>query len=143
MQEPPFFVDMPETPPSIGPITGARVLVFDDEPQVLSTLVDLLESTGYATSASTNAAEVLASYQPGAYDVVLSNIGMAGMNGWEFGERLRAVDTQVPMLFITGWGLRDEDRARLGALRIQRCLFKPVRPEELDAAIQAALPASR
>jgi hypothetical protein len=29
------------------------------------------------------------------------------------------------------------------ALRIQRCLFKPIRPEELDAAIQSALPASR
>ena len=42
-----------------------------------------------------------------------------------------------------GWGLREEDRARMASLRIQRCLFKPVRPEELDAAIQSALPASR
>jgi CheY-like chemotaxis protein len=73
---------------------------------------------------------------------VLTNVGMAGMNGWEFAERLRALDTTVPMLFITGWGLREEDRARMLALRIQRCLFKPLRPEELDSAIQSALPAS-
>jgi DNA-binding response OmpR family regulator len=64
---------------------------------------------------------------------------MAGMNGWEFAERLRAIDPRVPLLFITGWGLRESDQARLGALGIQRCLFKPVRPEELDIAIQAAL----
>jgi DNA-binding response OmpR family regulator len=54
-------------------------------------------------------------------------------------ERLRAVDRAVPLLFITGWGLREEDHARLASLGIKRCLFKPVRPAELDAAIQAAL----
>jgi DNA-binding response OmpR family regulator len=66
---------------------------------------------------------------------------MAGMNGWQFAERLRQVDTSVPVIFITGWGFRDEERMRLSALNIRRCLFKPVRPNELDAAIQEVLPA--
>jgi len=86
-----------------------------------------------------SATAVLASYRPGEYDVVLSNIGMAGMNGWEFVERLRRLDSDVPVLFITGWGLRDNDQARLSALGISRCLFKPLRAGELDAAIQSAL----
>src|SRR5262249_47630840 len=81
----------------------ARVLVLDDEPQVLSTLVELLQSVGHTATSAMSAAAVLASYQPGAYDVVLSNIGMVGMNGWEFVERLRALDATVPVLFITGW----------------------------------------
>ena len=54
-------------------------------------------------------------------------------------ERLRGVDSSVPLLFITGWGLREEDSARLAGLNVHRCLFKPVRPDELDAAIQDAL----
>jgi len=64
---------------------------------------------------------------------------MAGMNGWEVAERLRAIDTGVPLLFITGWGLREEDHARLGALGVNRCLFKPLGPTDLDAAVQEAL----
>ena len=120
----------------------ARVLVLDDEPQVLSTLVELLQSVGHTTTSAMSAAAVLASYQPGTYDVVLSNIGMSGMNGWEFVERLRTLDAKVPVLFITGWGLRDNDQARLTALGVSRCLFKPVRAGELDAAIQSGLPSA-
>src|SRR6266699_2546181 len=69
----------------------------------------------------------------------MTSDGIAGMNGWEVAERIRAVDVKVPVVFITGWGLREEERARLSALRVQRCLFKPVRPDELDAAVQAAV----
>ena len=49
------------------------------------------------------------------------------------------MDARVPLLFITGWGLREEDHARLAGLGVRRCLFKPVRPEELDGALQDAV----
>jgi DNA-binding response OmpR family regulator len=61
------------------------------------------------------------------------------MNGWEMAERIRQVDASVALLLITGWGLRDDEHGRLKALKIRRCLFKPVRPAELDAAIQDAI----
>jgi PAS domain S-box-containing protein len=119
---------------------SVRVLLVDDEPQVLSALTEMLEAAGHEVSAAASGAAALRAYTRGRYDVVLSNVGMAGMNGWEFAERLRRVDNSVPLLFITGWGLREEEQSRLNALRIQRCLFKPVRPDELDAAVQAAVP---
>ena len=118
---------------------SARVLVVDDEPKVLATLSELLKSAGHAVTATASGAAGLAAYAPGRYDLVLSNLGMAGMNGWQFAERLRAVDPRATILFITGWGLRDEDRSRLAALGIRRCLYKPVQPDELDAAIQDTL----
>ncbi|HEX3175455.1 MAG TPA: response regulator [Methylomirabilota bacterium] len=126
-----------------GARRAARILLVDDDPQVLSALVGLLEGVGHSVDAAVTGAAALRAYDPGRFDVVLTNVGMAGMNGWEFAERLRAVDMQVPMLFLTGWGLREEDQARLGALKVERCLFKPVRPEELDAAIQAAISPAR
>jgi PAS domain S-box-containing protein len=136
-------VDVEAAPIHNGGRRAARVLLVDDDDQVRSALVALLETTGHSVSAAASGGAALEAYEANRHDVVLANVGMAGMNGWEFAERLRAIDTTVPMLFITGWGLREEDQARLRALRIQRCLFKPVRPEELDAAIQAALvPAS-
>jgi len=116
-----------------------RVLVVDNEPHVLAALAELLAGVGHAVTPAASAEAALAAYTPGSYDVVLTNIGMAEMNGWQLAERLRALDPRVPILFITGWGLRDEERARLDALGVRRCLYKPARPEDLDAAIQDAL----
>jgi CheY-like chemotaxis protein len=143
LPEAPATKDSEAQPIRPGMRKAAHVLLVDDDPQVLSALVALLEVSGHSVSAAASGAAALKIYAPGRYDLVLANVGMAGMNGWEFAERLRAVDATVPMLFITGWGLREEDRARMVPLRIQRCLFKPIRPEELDAAIQSALPAAR
>jgi len=119
---------------------AARVLVVDDEPQVLATLTELLQSAGHAAIGASSGQAALATFAPGRFDVVLTNVGMAGMNGWELADRLRKLDPTVPILFITGWGLRDDENALLASLQIRRCLFKPVRPGDLDAAIQDALP---
>jgi PAS domain S-box-containing protein len=131
----------PNGPDPVGPRRRARILVVDDDPQVLRVLDETLQGLGHAVTALSSGQAALAAYQPGRFDVVLADVGMPGMNGWEFAERLRACDPQVPLLFITGWGLREEDHARLGALAVQRCLYKPVKPTDLDLAIQAALPA--
>ena len=120
----------------------ARVLVVDDDPQVLATLAELLQSLGHDVKAISNGPAALEAFAPGRFDTVLTNLGMAGMNGWEVAERVRAVDRAVPVFFVTGWGLREEDNVRLAALNIHRCLFKPIRPEELDAAIQSAFPSA-
>ena len=115
-----------------------RVLVVDDNPQVLATLAEMMRRFGHTVAPAITARGALQDYAPGRWEVVVTNIGMAEMNGWEFAERLRALDARVPLLFITGWGLREEDHARLAGLGVRRCLFKPVRPEDLDAALQDA-----
>jgi CheY-like chemotaxis protein/anti-sigma regulatory factor (Ser/Thr protein kinase) len=130
---------IPETPPPAAEGRHQfRVLVVDDNAQVLSTLAEMMRRVGHTVTPAITARGALQDYTPGAFDIVVTNIGMADMNGWEFAERLRARDARVPLLFITGWGLREEDRARLAGLGVHRCLFKPVRPEDLDAALQEA-----
>jgi PAS domain S-box-containing protein len=135
------LVTSPENvPPSPGTRRHARVLVVDDEPQVLATLTELLQSYGYAITGVSSGAAALGAYARGRFDVVLTDVGMAGMSGWDFAERLHAIDPDVPVLVVTGWGLREEAYARLDTLGVKRCLFKPVQPDELDSAIQSALP---
>jgi PAS domain S-box-containing protein len=118
---------------------AARVLLVDDEPKVRETLAELLSSTGHTVTAVPGGEAALAAFAPGRFDAVITNLGMAGMNGWQVAERLRAIDADVAILFVTGWGLREDEMSRMEALRVNRCLFKPVRPDELDAALQAAL----
>ncbi len=129
--------DMPAV--AARPRRLARVLIVDDDPQVLATLSELLQSVGHTvTSAGSGTAAVEACARD-RFDVVVTNIGMVGMNGWEVAERLRARDPEVGIVFITGWGMREDDYSRMTALKIETCLFKPVRPADLDAAVQAAL----
>ncbi len=122
-----------------APRRAARVLLVDDEPKVLSTLAELLASTGHTVTPAVDGHAAMAAFAPGRYDVVILDFGMAGMNGWEVAERLRAVDPSVAILFITGWGLKEEEMARMEGLGVSRCLFKPVHPDELDAAVRTAL----
>jgi len=138
-----FPISLEPEPPPTPPVATEgrrmfRVLVVDDNPQVLATLAEMMRRVGHTVTPAITARGALQDYRPGNVDIVVTNIGMAEMNGWQFAERLRAIDPRVPMLFITGWGLREEDHARLAGLGVRRCLFKPVRPEDLDAALQDA-----
>jgi CheY-like chemotaxis protein len=87
-------------------------------------------------------AEAVRVFVPGGFDLVMTNLGMTGMTGWDVAERVRASDPQVPVVFITGWGLQAEDRERCRKLGVINVLFKPVRPAELHTAVQEALAVS-
>jgi two-component system cell cycle sensor histidine kinase/response regulator CckA len=137
----PAAVPAPPRPEPTGERRPARILLVDDEPKVRDTLAELLASHGHTVTPVAGGHAALGEYQPGRFDAVLTNLGMAGMNGWELAERLRAADEHVTILFVTGWGLREEEMSRMESLRVSRCLFKPVRPEDLDAALRAVLPA--
>src|SRR5206468_11306122 len=76
---------------------------------------------------------------PGGFDLVITFLGMVGMTGWELAVRLRARDPDIQLIFITGWGMQEQDQARCRGLGISALLFKPVRPAELHATVQSAL----
>ena len=80
------------------------VLAVDDEPAVLDLLADIIETLGHRVTRHQSAEQALAGVTPGRYDLVLTDLGMPGMSGWEFSRALRAVDATVPLAWITGWG---------------------------------------
>ena len=132
---------VPEPPaPAEAPRGRAgRILFIDNEPQVLRLLTAMLRAGGHSVTPAESGPEALALFAPGHFDLVLTDIGMAGMTGWEVADRVRAQDPRVPIAFITGWGLSEEDTERCRARGIRHCLFKPVQPEELLQAIQSAM----
>jgi PAS domain S-box-containing protein len=119
----------------------ARLLVVDDEPQVLGILSEMLQRVGHTVTMATSGLEALELFAPGRYDVVLTDLGMGGMNGWQLVGRLRQIDKEVGMIFVTGWGLHEKELERLRELGVGHCLLKPARASELDAAVQEALAA--
>jgi two-component system capsular synthesis sensor histidine kinase RcsC len=99
----------------------------------------MLRDAGHHVVPVGSGAEAVRVFVPGRFDLVLTNVGMPGMNGWELAEHIRTRDRDVPLVFITGWGMQEQDQARCRGLGISSLLFKPVRPAELHATVQAAL----
>ena len=117
----------------------ARVLLIDDEPNVRDIVAALLDRQGHTVTPVSSGDAALTAFSPGQFDVVICDLGMPGINGWEVAGRVRALDEGVPIVFMTGWGLGSDERSRMERLRISSCLFKPVSAGELDNAVRAAI----
>ena len=120
-----------------------RILLVDNDPQVLSILGEMLKDAGHHVLPVPSGPEALRVFVPSGFDLVITNVGMPEMSGWDVAEQLRARDPDVPVIFITGWGLQEEDQARCRRLGITALLFKPVPPPELHRKVQVALAAGR
>ncbi|MFN8627521.1 MAG: PAS domain S-box protein [Candidatus Binatia bacterium] len=119
-------------------LQDVRVLVVDDEPDTLETLRTVLEHAGadVRTAASTRAAlAVLQDFEP---DVLLSDIGMPGEDGFALIQQIRtaarAPGRQIPAVALTAYARR-EDQLKVLAAGFQMHLPKPVTPAELLTAI--------
>jgi PAS domain S-box-containing protein len=120
-----------------------RILLVDNDPQVLSILGEMLKDAGHHVLPVPSGPEALRVFVPTGFDLVITNVGMPEMSGWDVAEQLRARDPNVPVIFITGWGLQEEDQARCRRLGITALLFKPVPPPELHRKVQVALASGR
>ncbi|HJR01908.1 MAG TPA: response regulator [Methylomirabilota bacterium] len=120
-----------------------RILLVDNDPQVLSILGEMLKDAGHHVLPVPSGPEALRVFVPTGFDLVITNVGMPEMSGWDVAEQLRARDPNVPVIFITGWGLQEEDQARCRRLGISALLFKPVPPPELHRKVQVALASTR
>jgi CheY-like chemotaxis protein len=121
---------------------SARILLVDNELPVMTILAEMLTEAGHHVLPVASGAEAVRVFVPSGFDLVMTNLGMTGLTGWDVAERVRASDPQVPVVFITGWGLQAEDRERCRKLGVINVLFKPVRPADLHTAVQEALAAS-
>jgi PAS domain S-box-containing protein len=130
--------DAPADAEALGSRRG-RILLVDNDAQVLAILTEMLREGNHEVVPVASGPAAMDVFRPGAFDVILTNLGMVGMTGWEVAQRIRARDRNVPVIFITGWGLHEEDQERCRHLGIHHVLFKPVGPGELNRAIQSTL----
>ncbi len=119
---------------SNGDRTGAgkRVLVIEDDADAAQTLVDLLELWGHTARCvhdGPTALVVVPEFRP---EVVLLDIGLPGMDGYEVARRLRQTPEAVGAMVValTGYG-QDEDRLRSREAGVDHHLVKPINPQEL------------
>jgi CheY-like chemotaxis protein len=109
-----------------------RILVVDDDADTLQLYSMIFVRAGYDVTAANSAQEALRAVAAERFDLVLSDIGMPHMNGYELAEHLRALPdyADVPLIAVTGFGLLDDaDRSRRAGFN--KHLVKPVNPTTL------------
>ncbi|MDI1481764.1 response regulator [Polyangium sp. y55x31] len=120
-----------------GSARRPRVLLVDDEPFIVTSIRRLL-GTEHEVIAVSNGLEALAAVEAGArFDVVLCDVRMPGMNGFELYERLLVTAPEVAkqIVFFTGAAFTSEVRAFFA--RVENLLLeKPYDPSELRALVR-------
>lgn len=81
-----------------------RVLVVENDPRVLRLLKDLLISDGYAVETAVDGEEGLRTFKPGQTEVVVTDIKMPKMDGLEMMKAIKALDPNVEVIGLTGFG---------------------------------------
>jgi CheY-like chemotaxis protein len=127
-----------------APVTapGRRVLIVDDNPDGAGSLATLLELSGHRTERAHDGVEAVEAAERFRPEVVLLDIGLPKLNGYDVCRRIRAQPwgQDVLLVAVTGLG-QDEDERRSREAGFDRHLVKPVDYDAL-AQLLAALPAA-
>ncbi len=122
-------------------LEGVSILVVDDEPDSREMLAELLRQYGAQTRTAASVEEALSEIAHRAPRVLLSDIGMPGVDGFELIRRVRDLIPESEMLAMALTGLgSSHDRKRAMDEGFQLCMVKPVEPDCLVEAIKQLLP---
>ena len=121
-------------------LDGVRVLAVDDDGDALRLVREILETTGAEVSTATSAAEALEALNRTEQDVLIADIGMPVMDGFDLIRHVRASPLasvrQVAAAALTAYA-RSDDRMRVAQSGFQMHLAKPIDPPALMAAVAA------
>ncbi len=115
-----------------------KVLVLEDDKDLGRTVCSYLNRNGYYCTGCLNAEQAYAAMEENVFDIIISDIMMPDINGFEFARSVRATDKETPILFITA---RDDFTSKqLGfEAGIDDYMVKPVDLGELVLRVQALL----
>ena len=122
---------MPDPPP------GARILIVEDEPEFADLLALWVERHGWRPRIAHDGAEAVVSFEAEEPDIVLLDLSLPRLNGWQVIERIRATSL-VPILLVTARDAEQDKVRGLGA-GADDYMTKPLSFPELMARIEAVL----
>ena len=104
-----------------------RLLIVDDEPDITSVLRRGLEQYGFAVDTFNDAVETLSHFKVGYYDLLLLDISMPKMNGFELYNEMAKIDNKVKVCFMTAFEMyRDEFKRLFPKLSLNCFANKPI-----------------
>src|SRR5688572_12804726 len=110
-----------------------RILVVDDNHDSALSMAMMLSIMGHETRTAHDGESAVATAESFLPDVILLDIGLPKLNGYEVAQRIRenAWGASMYLIAVTGWG-QDEDRQRSSEVGLNQHMVKPVEPAALE-----------
>jgi CheY-like chemotaxis protein len=146
----PLSSGSPASPPSAAPAGSSsgsrslRVLIVDDHRDSASSMAQILERWGHQPCVVHDGIEALQMVSTDTFDVILLDIGLPGMSGYEVAEHIREKHGRArpQLVALTGYG-QEEDVVRSKKAGFDQHLIKPVMLETLQSLLEIPVPKSR
>ena len=118
-----------------------KILIVDDDKEYLEELSEMLTLAEYDVTTISDGASAVKAAQVTAPDVILMDLRMPVMSGFEVADRLKALTQtcKIPVIAITGYYTMKEHVWLMKFCGIKRCIKKPVNPLEIKAEIENVL----
>ena len=137
MLEPEIVMEKaPHTIPALG--RKRQVLVVDDNEAVQEILSKLLSFLGYDVTLAGNSLEAGTLFLTGSYDLVITDLQMPLMNGWELSRLVKERSPNTPVIVITGF-CDDKRWKKMNTNCVDAIIPKPFKLKEIDKTVQRLL----
>jgi two-component system, sensor histidine kinase SagS len=121
-------------------LSGARILVADDEPNIRTTIRDVLRKYRATVTVAANGGEAIAQLEERDFDLVLSDIKMPDKTGYDVFAAARRRSASLPVILMTGFGYDpNHSIVRASQEGLQAVLFKPFKVDQLLNEIRRAI----
>ncbi|MDB5305746.1 MAG: putative response regulator receiver protein [Phycisphaerales bacterium] len=119
---------------------GSHILVADDEPNIRTTISDILRKYGAKVTTATNGAEAIALLDDHEFNLLVSDIKMPDKSGYDVFAAARKKSATVPVILMTGFGYDpNHSIVRASQEGLQAVLFKPFKVDQLLSEVRKAL----
>ena len=116
-----------------------KILLVDDEPDIIDSLKIGLEDNGFAVDTYTDSVSALSDFKTDVYDIVLLDVKMPKMNGFELYEKIREKDSKVKVCFITAHEVYYESLREIFPDMNCDCYVKPINIDDLVGRVKAQI----
>ncbi len=116
---------------------GPQILVIDDEAPVRDVAVKFLTFRGYSVAVADSGSEGLAAFKKHPFDLVITDLGMPGMPGWQVAREIKKLNPKTLVVLMTGWAT-DLDAQKVKESGVDRVVHKPFDVDEVLALIKEA-----
>ena len=120
--------------------TKGKILIVDDEPDITESFGLALEDSGFEVDKYNDPAIALASFKPNVYGLLILDIKMPKMDGFELYDKVKKIDKKAKVFFISAF---DIDRAAISKkysdLKIENFLPKPIQIAQLIKTVEEQL----
>ncbi len=117
-------------------IKGANILIIDDEPEIGTLLSEILSKQGHQTSVFYSGKKGLEAFKDGGYEVVITDLGMPDISGWEVINTARQIEPDVVTGVITGWDISEEEAEQKG---VDFLITKPFQANQIVQTVANAV----